>query len=233
MKKLFALTLLAISTVASADSVIVNGTRFIYPSKDKEITVQLTNTSTRPALIQTWLDNGDPSVSPDDIVTPFSITPPITRVDGKAGQTLRIRALNRTGIATDRESLWWLNVLEIPPSVKQSEHPGKNVLMMAIRSRFKFIYRPVELGSASGSAKKLSVSSNGKTLSVQNPTPFYISISAFVKDDKTMVNTKSETIAPKSTQVVPLNTTVRKGENLTVVSLNDFGSAEKNVTVVK
>ncbi|MBB9228921.1 fimbria/pilus periplasmic chaperone, partial [Escherichia coli] len=62
---------------------IVNGTRFIYPGNEKEITVQLSNTADRPALAQAWLDNGNADATPDTITTPFIITPPISRVDAK------------------------------------------------------------------------------------------------------------------------------------------------------
>ncbi|WP_162557559.1 fimbria/pilus periplasmic chaperone, partial [Klebsiella pneumoniae] len=68
-----------------------NGTRFIYPGNEKEITVQLSNTPARPALAQPWLNSGDADAPPDPIPPPFIIPPPISRVDAKSGQTLRIK----------------------------------------------------------------------------------------------------------------------------------------------
>ncbi|WP_171992096.1 fimbria/pilus periplasmic chaperone, partial [Klebsiella pneumoniae] len=47
-----------------ANNIIVNGTRFIYPGNEKEITVQLSNTADRPALAQAWLDNGNADATP-------------------------------------------------------------------------------------------------------------------------------------------------------------------------
>jgi P pilus assembly chaperone PapD len=57
------------SFAAHANNIIVNGTRFIYPGNEKEITVQLSNNADRPALAQAWLDNGDADATPDTITT--------------------------------------------------------------------------------------------------------------------------------------------------------------------
>ncbi len=70
----------------------------------KEITVQLSNNADRPALAQAWLDNGDADATPDTITTPFIITPPISRVDAKSGQTLRIKLGSSAGLAKDKEN---------------------------------------------------------------------------------------------------------------------------------
>lgn len=83
------------SASSLANNIIVNGTRFIYPGNEKEITVQLNNTADRPAVAQAWLDTGDASETPDTIKTPFQITPPISRIDAKGGQTLRIKLMDK------------------------------------------------------------------------------------------------------------------------------------------
>ncbi|WP_438436293.1 fimbrial biogenesis chaperone [Klebsiella pneumoniae] len=91
MKRIALFFCFIFSFAAHANNIIVNGTRFIYPGNEKEITVQLSNNADRPALAQAWLDNGDADATPDTITTPFIITPPISRVDAKSGQTLRIK----------------------------------------------------------------------------------------------------------------------------------------------
>lgn len=87
MKRIALFFCFIFSFAAHANNIIVNGTRFIYPGNEKEITVQLSNTADRPALAQAWLDNGNADATPDTITTPFIITPPISRVDAKSGQT--------------------------------------------------------------------------------------------------------------------------------------------------
>ena len=46
-------------------------TRIIYPASEKEVTVSLVNKSTAPRLIQTWIDSGDSTVSPEKASGPF------------------------------------------------------------------------------------------------------------------------------------------------------------------
>ncbi len=212
------------SVAASANNIIVNGTRFIYPGNEKEITVQLSNTADRPALAQTWLDNGNPDATPDTITTPFIITPPISRVDAKSGQTLRIKLGSDAGLAKDKETLWWLNLLEIPPVVASGKNEGQNVLQLAIRSRFKFIYRPTGLGNRDAAVEQLALAASGTRLSVSNPTPFYITVSRISRDGGKPLNGKTVMLAPQSSQVVALNAAVSKGETLTVNNINDYGA---------
>ncbi|MBO0237257.1 fimbria/pilus periplasmic chaperone, partial [Vibrio parahaemolyticus] len=78
-----------------------------------------------------WLDTGDASETPDTIKTPFQITPPISRIDAKGGQTLRIRLMDKNGLPQDKESLWWLNILDIPPTVRTAGKEDQNFLQLA------------------------------------------------------------------------------------------------------
>ncbi|EPU1027744.1 TPA: type 3 fimbria chaperone MrkB, partial [Klebsiella pneumoniae] len=171
MKRIALFFCFIFSFAAHANNIIVNGTRFIYPGNEKEITVQLSNNADRPALAlaQAWLDNGDADATPDTITTPFIITPPISRVDAKSGQTLRIKLGSSAGLAKDKETLWWLNLLEIPPVVANQKNEGQNVLQLAIRSRFKFIYRPAGLGNRDAAAEKLTLTASGSSLAINNP----------------------------------------------------------------
>ena len=77
--------------------IIIHGTRVIYPSNAREITLQVSNNGNKPALVQAWIDEGDAKSTPDQSQAPFMITPPISRVDGNKGQTLRIVALPKSG----------------------------------------------------------------------------------------------------------------------------------------
>ena len=212
------------SCAASANNIIVNGTRFIYPGNEKEITVQLSNTAERPALAQAWLDNGNADATPDTITTPFIITPPISRVDAKSGQTLRIKLGSAAGLAQDKETLWWLNLLEIPPVTANGKNEGQNILQLAIRSRFKFIYRPVGLGNRNAAAEKLVFSASGNNLAINNPTPFYLTLTRISRNGGNALNSKTVMLAPQASQTIGLSAPVRSGETLTVNNINDYGA---------
>ena len=71
----------------SQASVVIGGTRMVYPADDREITVKLTNEGSRPALVQVWLDQGDETSTPDTADVPFTVSPPIFRWVDHAGTT--------------------------------------------------------------------------------------------------------------------------------------------------
>ncbi|MBP6121289.1 MULTISPECIES: fimbrial biogenesis chaperone [Providencia] len=221
------------SMYSFANNIIVNGTRFIYPGNEKEITVQLNNTADRPAVAQAWLDTGDASETPDTIKTPFQITPPISRIEAKGGQTLRIKLMNKASVAQDRESLWWLNILDIPPMVKAKDGENQNVLQLAIRSRFKFFYRPAGLSSRELAPEQLVVKTNGKNIIIDNPTPYFITVTKISTDGKTALNEKTALLAPKSESIVMLKQALKSGSNIVINNINDYGSDIAVKTTVK
>nr|WP_233341416.1 fimbria/pilus periplasmic chaperone [Escherichia coli]UGK56294.1 hypothetical protein [Escherichia coli]UGK56691.1 hypothetical protein [Escherichia coli] len=74
----------------------------------------------------------------------------------------------------------------------QSEkNEGQNVLQLAIRSRFKFIYRPAGLGNRDAAAEKLTLTASGSSLAINNPTPFYITVSRISRDGGKALNSKN------------------------------------------
>ncbi|WER47478.1 fimbria/pilus periplasmic chaperone [Cupriavidus sp. WKF15] len=169
---------LADATVAQA-SVVIAGTRVIYNARDREVTVKLTNEGPMPALVQSWLDNGDSTAAPTGISVPFMLTPPIARIDAGKGQSLRI-VYTGEPLPEDRESVFWLNVLEIPPK-PSAEEAGPNKLQLAFRSRIKFFYRPAGLKGEAGEAPaklawRLSRGEGQSVLVAHNPTPFHVSV---------------------------------------------------------
>ena len=126
--------------------VILHGTRVIYPAEAREVTLQLSNICEEPSLVQAWIDDGDPKSTPDQSTAPFMISPPISRVNAKKGQALRITALpNAASLSKTQETLFWLNVLDIPPKPESNAvnvDAPDNYLQLAIRSRIKLFYRP-------------------------------------------------------------------------------------------
>ena len=106
-----ALGLMLGASISVNAAIIINGTRVIFPSDQKNITVQVKNEGSAPALMQTWIDNGDADVIPDESDVPFVVMPPVSRVDPMSGQTIHISNIN-ADLPQDRESVYWLNVLD-------------------------------------------------------------------------------------------------------------------------
>ncbi|SNY58549.1 molecular chaperone [Enterobacter sp. CC120223-11] len=179
------LSLLLLCTGAQA-SIVITGTRVIYPSSAKEVSVKVSNKGSSPVLIQSWMDNGDTKAKPDQIKVPFVLTPPINRVEPGSGQTLRIRGLPNN-LPTNKESVFWLNVLEIPAKPKDISSDASNYLQVAFRSRIKFFYRPAELkGSLSEAVKALQWSHRKSGLHVHNNSPYFITFVDLAAGGKTI-----------------------------------------------
>jgi P pilus assembly chaperone PapD len=158
--------------------VVVDATRVIYPAARKEVSLSLHNTGDAPALVQAWIDAGDPSAKAGEVKTPFALTPPLFRLDPAKGQTLRL-IYTQEPLSTDRESVFWLNVLDIPPRAP-ARAQGENRLEMAFRHRLKILFRPRNLaGNPTDAAKAVTwtiVRQGGRTmLAAHNPTPYFIS----------------------------------------------------------
>jgi len=96
-------------------SVTITGTRVIYPAGEKEITVRLQNKGVLPALVQSWIDSGDANQPLDEIRVPFVLMPPVSRIEAHGSQTLRLM-FTGDNLPADKESVFWLNVLDIPPT---------------------------------------------------------------------------------------------------------------------
>lgn len=65
--------LMAFATTAASASVILHGTRIVYPSNSKDVTIVAENNGEQPALVQAWLDNGsDPANLDKDEVPLYS-----------------------------------------------------------------------------------------------------------------------------------------------------------------
>lgn len=45
-------------------SVVITGTRVVYPAEKKEVTVKINNEGANPVLVQSWIDQGDLSSAP-------------------------------------------------------------------------------------------------------------------------------------------------------------------------
>ncbi|MDF3831046.1 MULTISPECIES: fimbrial biogenesis chaperone [unclassified Pseudocitrobacter] len=233
MKLVAALSGLLLSLPVLADSLLVNGTRFIYKGSDKELTVQLSNAAGRPSLAQVWLDNGDPEVTPDKISTPFIINPPVSRIDGHSGQVIRIKLAPGSNLPTNKESIWWINVLDIPGTSSADKAPeGAGLFKMAVRSRFKLIYRPTALAGRADAIEKLKLQPSGSTLTMTNPTPFYITVATISAGQGDPMNSAAVMIPPLSSETVTLNKALHSGEEITLEEINDYGALAKRKATV-
>lgn len=176
----FLATLFTTATNEAAAGVVVNGTRVVYPADKREVTISISNTGETPSLVQAWLDAGDPHSKPGEAQVPFVLTPPLFRLDPTKVQSLRL-VYTHDPLPVDRESLFWLNVLDVPPRAPtNTERP--NQLELAFKHRMKVFFRPPGLTSSAADAPaRLSwktLSKEGKLVGIQasNPTSYHVSL---------------------------------------------------------
>ena len=211
---------------ASQAAVIIHGTRVIYPSSQKEVTVDLENKGEVPALVQVWVDNGD-EASPTETKAPFILTPPLSRIEKGRGQAIRIMHAGEP-LPTDRESLFWLNMLDIPPKAADASPTEMNV---AIKTRIKLLYRPSGLaGEAIEAPKALRWAvAGGSSVQVTNPTPYYVNFASVgIKHGNGNVIPSVETggmVAPGATATFKFKAPVSAGEASVVFeAISDLGA---------
>jgi chaperone protein EcpD len=216
-------------------SVVIGGTRVVFPAGQGEVTVRLNNAGNRPALVEAWIDTGDVRSTPDSANTPFLITPPLFRMEPQRDQSLRILfAPGAQPLPTERESLFWLNVLEIPPKPSGAA-ADRNTLQFAIRSRLKLFYRPADLRGdplkAPGRLAFKAVSdAQGAALEVHNPTPYYITITklSFGSDGKDVAGAEGM-VAPFGDLRLPLKHFAHApgtGTPIVFTTIDDYGAGD-------
>ncbi|AIY42322.1 Chaperone protein fimC precursor [Collimonas arenae] len=216
---------LAFSALTANASVELGGTRVIFGEKDRQASIPLKNTGTSPYVVQTWIDAGEGKNK-----TPLLVTPPLSRMDPGDQNILRIVRVGGD-LPADRESVFWLNVKEIP---EKSDQP--NVLQVAVRTRIKVFYRPVGLAGKPGEASGLATFSvvpgeNGKgaALRVNNPSAYNITFTGF-KINGNKEQTKAGMVPPFGASDFSLTTIgVPQAIDVSYTTINDYGGESPEV----
>ncbi|KML46889.1 molecular chaperone EcpD [Burkholderia cepacia] len=210
-------------------SVVVAGTRIVYNEKEPEVTIKLSNEGQSPALVQAWIDSGDIKAAPSNIDAPFTVTPPISRIDPGKGQTLRVVYMGEP-LPQQKESLFWLNVLEAPPKVAAED---ANKLQLVLRTRIKVFYRPADLNGAVEDSPaliewRLTRKDGRPALEARNPTPYHVSFTAISASAGGKASTAvADMVNPQESRIFPLKGDAPATQDLKVhyTTLNDFGGA--------
>lgn len=165
-------------------------TRIILNQSDKSVSVRLTNQSTTiPFLAQSWIEDKDNKKSRNYITA----VPPMVRLE--AGEQVQVRLIPQptlTQLPADRESLFYFNVREIPPSSEQ-----KNVMQIAMQSRIKIFWRPKAVEVKNGQVNltgKFDVNRTASGLTLKNNSPYFITVG--------YIGTNGKTLLPKTSSMM-------------------------------
>lgn len=207
--------------------VVVESTRYLYKEGSREISAQLDNKDATPYLMKSWVEAPEGGKS-----SYFMVTPPLFRLEANQKNTVRIFPnAHISGAPRDRDSVYFFNVMSIPPT--ENDGVDNNKLQLAVRHRMRLVYRPqaIQKMSVNEEAKKIEWRrSNGK-ISVKNPTPFFIYFNSIKVNGKEISNSIPH-IDAFSTKEFTLPADI-KGNTITwKIATEHGGSGPENSTTI-
>ncbi|WP_117086815.1 fimbrial chaperone, partial [Klebsiella pneumoniae] len=170
MKKINLMPVLALLLICfnSHAAFVLNSTRYIFAGDKDNISVQVNNESSQEYGGQIWIDNANAR----DQNVYFAPSPTFFKVSGGHKQILRLLKINDS-LPKDKESLFWVNVQEIPKAPKE----GTNSLAIALHTQVKMIYRPESLKEGREDAEKnIKIIHEGGNTILYNNSPYYFAV---------------------------------------------------------
>lgn len=154
--------LLLIASLCSYAALQPDRTRIVFNANDKATSLRVDNRSDKlPYLAYSWLENEKGEKSDDLLVA----LPPIQRLEPKATTQVRIvKQASTAKLPGDRETLFFYNMREIPPSPEKNS--GHAVLQVAIQSRIKVFWRPSALRKKAGEKSSYSYKSASRAINL-------------------------------------------------------------------
>ena len=220
-KAVLALLLLAGVNSAPFAAVNVDRTRLVFAASDIAQSLTLANDSVTPMLLQVCTDAGETASSPDNSRTPLVVLPPVFKMQPDELRTLRVMLSSRRSLPEDRESLFWLNIYQIPPELSATKSATRK-LVLPLRLRLKVFIRPTGLKAPTANdEQKLRFSIASQGITITNPTPWYMSL--------TVTATKGIRIgymmlAPYERRDVVLSQAPAVGTTVNYAVINDSGN---------
>ena len=221
------LVMMLSSLAVAHASISLSSTRVIFNGGAKEASVTVRNgISDGDILIQSWVESNTPD---DEGDLPFAITPPLAKMGSGAQQLVRIiYAGGQNELPNDKESVFWLNVQEIPQTTSDV-----NTLQLAVRQRIKMFYRPKDLVGSSATAPQelhwfLTEQSGEKVLQIENPSAYHVTITGikFESGSNKQVVDDANMLAPGESIEIPAAHMLADGV-LQFTTINDYGGTDQ------
>lgn len=213
-------------------SVLLDRSRVVLSAGETEATVRVRNEEHGPVLVQAWINELDGDALPEEASSPFLVTPPLRRLEPDQSLSLRIRLLAMSTLPGDRESMYWLNVVDVPGEVARA--PEDPTVSIIVRSRIKLIYRPAGLaaptGKDAGALRWQLAERTGQTaLVIHNPGPNYINISRATAQGGAAAQTLAiGAVKPLAETIIPLLPEALSGvQSLSFQWLDDEGAVHE------
>ncbi|MCI1899008.1 MAG: fimbria/pilus periplasmic chaperone [Enterobacter sp.] len=172
------LIIFALLPVARA-VVNVEGTRVIIHQGELSASLTLSNSEKQPTMVQIWSDDGDPLTPPEKTSTPLIAVPPVFSMKPGEVRVVQLMLTSTEALSKNSESLFWLNIYQIPPNTAAVS--GARQVVLPLRLRMKVFIRPEGVDDPveqDGNKLRFSLQSaqNGQRMVVTNPTPWHMTL---------------------------------------------------------
>lgn len=205
--------MIALALLQPAVALTMDATRYVFTGDKDALSVTVSNEAGKTYGGQGWVEN----IVEKDTRPSFVITPSFFKVTAGGKQVLRI--IKAVDLPQDKESVYWLNLQEIPPAMEGSG------LKIAVRTRVKLFYRPAALmKERQGAEQKMELTAHKDGLLLKNTTPHVFVITRLLnsKEEELIADAgvleKLSVFKPGDEVVVPGNTHM-------VTSIGDLGDS--------
>lgn len=203
------------SPVAHA-ALAMDSTRYIFKGDAESLSVTVTNDAKKAFGGQSWIDN----IVEKDTRPTFVVTPSFFRMKPASKQVMRV-ILASDNLPQDKESVYWLNLQDIPPAMEGSG------LAIAMRTKVKLFYRPKALLEGRNKAEEgIVVDKKNNSTVLINKTPYIFAVSSLL-DSKGHVLKTNDYTSKKLLMFMPGDeVSVQDLPVAQVGSVNDFGAEQ-------
>lgn len=199
----------------------VDRTRLVFNAGESSQTLNLKNGAESPSVVQIWSDDGDLMQSPELSTAPIFAMPPMMKLAPDEQRAIRLVLTSRQSLPEDRESLYWLNIYQIPALSRQTGSAEQKILL-PLRLRLKVFVRPAALGAPQPEdVQKLRFVVHDRQLTVENPTAWYMSLRLQVANK---VKVDDVLVAPFGSVTLPLAQPVQVGKSVIYEVFDDNGN---------
>lgn len=217
-----ALAMSSLLFAAHASAVVnVDRTRIVFNAGESNQTLNIKNGAEFPSVVQIWSDDGDLMQSPELSTAPIFAMPPMMKLSPEEQRAIRLVLTSRQSLPEDRESLYWLNLYQIPALTRHTGGAEQKILL-PLRLRLKVFIRPAALGAPQPEdVQKLRFVVNDRQLKVENPTAWSMSLRLNIANK---VKVDDVLVAPFGSITLPLAQPVKIGESVTYEVFDDNGN---------
>lgn len=204
-----------LTPLSAQAAIALDRTRVIFDGDQKSVSLSVSNQNKQlPYLAQGWLEDENGN----KVNSPLTVLPPVQRIEPGKPSQVKVQSLPAAKqLPQDRETLYYFNLREIPP---KSTKP--NTLQIALQTRIKLFYRPAAIAinkNAAPPQEQLTLRKEGSGYVVNNPTPYYVTISDVSVSGSAVKGYEPVMIAPKSSASLGVNVS-----GVPVLSyINDYG----------